>query len=260
MNDRAVSEILGFTLIFALILSAVALVSVIGFADLDDTRQFEQSNNAERAFDVLADNMDDVLLRGAPSRATEIKLTNAQLYTGDQVTINISANDSTRGLANLNNSVYTYQPIVYEGEGNTQIIYSNGAVFRDQRDGGRVVRDPPFVIEQDRLHMPIAKTQTRTGSAQSIGGTTIRLRAIEADAARSLDVLARDTPYRNVTINVTSPRYELWENYLSEQPGVRSCATDETTESVVCRVAYNGAGTPERISINRVSINVQFER
>lgn len=254
LDDRAISEVLGFVFVFALILASVSLVSVVGFSDLDDAQAFEQSNNAERAFDVVADNMDDVLLRGAPSRATEIKLTDASLTVAEPITINITATDSSGTVDPLkSNATYDPRPIVYEGQSDTQIVYSAGAVFRDQREGGRIVRDPPFVLEDDRIHLPVALTQSQ--SVRSIGGGTVRLRAVTAE--RGLDIFKTGTPYDTIEINITSPRYQLWETYLSEQPAIDNCTTDSDTQSVTCDL--DAGGDPEQVSVQVTRINVDFE-
>jgi len=246
-HDRAVSEVLGFTLVFALILSMVALVSVVGFGDLDDAREFEQTNNAQRAFDVLADNMDDVLLRGAPSRATEVKLTDSTVYFGDQVSINVTGTDSA---GDDFAREYRYRPLVYEGASGSRVVYSAGAVFRDQRDGGRVVRDPPFVLDRDRTHLPLPIVQSQ--EASSIGGSTVRIRA-EA-ALRNLDFHDTGGP-TDIQINVTSPRRGLWRSYLEGEPGIDSSTIDEDSGSVICDVT-----DPERLSIQEVRMTVSFER
>lgn len=252
--DRALSEVLGFALVFALVLSVVAIVSVTGFADLDNTRQFEQTNNAERAFDVVGDNMDDLILREAPSRATEIRLTDATLTVGETVSFNVTAEG--HGIPDFG-TVYTLRPIVYEGASETKIVYSGGAVLRSQRDGGIVVREPPFVLNASRVHLPMALTQAR--STQSIGGSTIRLRTDVAK--RDLGGFDNAGRYGNVTINVTSPRYELWNRYFSDQPAVERCEVNATAKLTSCLI--DGTGTDnivQRFSVQTVRINVEFEK
>lgn len=253
-ESRGVSDVVGFTLVFALILAMVTLVTVVGFGDLSTIRAVEQTDNAQRAFDVVADNIADVVIRGAPSRATEIKLTDATLYAGDPVLINVTASDSSGVVPPLTaNATYEVRPIVYEGQRETNIVYSAGAVFRVQREGGIVVRDPPFVLDDDRIHFPMALTQSR--GADSIGGSTIRLRAVATQ--RALDVYETGTPYDTLDINITSPRYELWAEYLRGEPGTTNCNTDATTESVTCDLTAGGA--PNRLSIQVVRMTVEFE-
>jgi len=258
-DDRAVSEVVGFTLVFALILSMVALVTVAGFNDLEDVRSFEQSENAERAFDVVGDNIADVLLRGAPSRATELKLTDAQVYTGDPIVINVTANSSSTN--NISKNVYSVRPIVYEPTGDanreTQIVYAGGTVFRVQRDGGRVVQEPPFVINDSRVVLPIAATFS--SSTQSIGGSTIRLRVIST--SRRLQAYGVNESYDNISINVTSPRSELWEEYLSDEPAVDNCDLKPAVNSVDCTIAESTdppSEIPDRFIIQEVGIRIEF--
>ena len=57
--DRAVSDVLGYVLIFSLITSSVGVVYVAGYGSLDSLRNAERFNNAERAFDVLDSNLEE---------------------------------------------------------------------------------------------------------------------------------------------------------------------------------------------------------
>lgn len=74
MDNRAVSEVVGFVLTFSLVTMAIAIVFTAGFGGLQDTQQAEQVNNVERAFDVLDTNVQEVQRQEAPSRATEMRL------------------------------------------------------------------------------------------------------------------------------------------------------------------------------------------
>ncbi len=79
MPDRGQTETLGFALIFALMISSVVITFTAGYAGLQDVRDIERTNNAERAFEVFADNIGDITQNSAPSRATEMKLSDARL-------------------------------------------------------------------------------------------------------------------------------------------------------------------------------------
>jgi hypothetical protein len=83
---RAVSETLGFVFAFALIVTTTGIVFTVGQGGLQNAQDQERLNNAERAMDVLAQNMNDLNRRSAPSRATEIRLSEASIAYGDPVT------------------------------------------------------------------------------------------------------------------------------------------------------------------------------
>jgi hypothetical protein len=181
-TDRGVSEVISFALIFSLIAATVALVYVSGIGGLEDTRSSEQVNNAERAFDVLADNIGDIHRQAAPSRATEIKVSDAQMEFGDSVRANITIRNM-KGTGNT--SVVEYRPIVYSAEGGTDLLYSNGALFREDPSGAVLDKNPPFLLTYDAaaaektLILPVIETRN-TGPESTGSQRTVLVRTLLA--------------------------------------------------------------------------------
>ncbi|PSP97778.1 hypothetical protein BRC89_10225 [Halobacteriales archaeon QS_4_70_19] len=178
------SEVISFTLIFSLIAATVVLVYVSGIGGLEASRSAERVTNAERAFDVLADNMNDIHSEGSPSRATEIKVSDAQMQFGDSTRITVEVTnlyETTAETANL--STITIDPIVYSAGSGPQLVYSNGAVFRQDR-GGTVLNNDPSVLFTDSggertAILPVI--QTRQAGVDSTGSQrTILVRTILA--------------------------------------------------------------------------------
>lgn len=247
--DRGVSDTLGFVFIFALVISTVGLTFTFGYSGLQDTRDFERLNNAERAFDVMGDNFDDIVKRGAPSRATEVKVADAQLALADSTTVNVRITNSTGATRNIQ---YDLQPLVYEA-GDGRIVYSNGAVFREDRGGAVVVRHSEFVLRQERVLLPVVTTR-RSGDTNSIGGTTtVLVRAQSPEGQRQsfgFDI-ARTEPQAEVMVNVTSPRPAVWERELDRYDDA-DC--DVYGETVSCTVS-----NPGRVYVQETPINIEFE-
>lgn len=252
MDKRAASEVLSFALVFGLVVGSVAIISVSGLGTLQDTRDAEQLNNAKRAFDVLSDNMADLHQRGAPSRATEISLENAQLYTGDNVTINVSVeNASGPGWVSVTKDV---QPIVYEGNKERRLIYEGGAVFHTTRGGGRIDKTPPIVTRGDRVLFPMV--QTRVPQARSVGGTTVLVRANRDATALPIRNGTSDT-IDNVSVNVTSPRRDLWREYF-EKSVFDDCTTGTDGDGDEYVTCFAGSG-PDRVYVPVHEIDVEIE-
>lgn len=247
--DRGVSDTLGFVFIFALVISTVGLTFTFGYSGLQDTRDFERLNNAERAFDVMGDNFDDIVRRGAPSRATEVKVADAQLSLANVTTVNVTVTNTTGATQNVR---YDFQPVVYEA-GNGRIVYSNGAVFREDPGGAVVVRHSEFVLRQERVLLPIVNTRG-TGDTQSIGGTTtVLVRAQHPSGQRQsfgFDV-ARTEPQTELMVNVTSPRPAAWERELDRYDDA-DC--DVYGETVSCTVS-----SPDRVYVQETLIGIEFE-
>ncbi|SDF87229.1 DUF7289 family protein [Halorientalis regularis] len=247
-RDRAVSDVLGFVIVFSLVAATVGIVSVSGIGILQDARNAEQLNNAERAFDVLADNMADIHQEGAPSRSTEIKLDNARLEVRDPIEINVTGVNPT----GTNPSVsYSSTPIMYEGRSDTAIVYEGGAVFRDAPQGGVVSEQPPFRFSDGEVIIPIIQTQ-QMGNTTSISGGTVRVRAERAVREPLPEFVQREADYDALIVNITSPRYRLWRRYLEDDADATCKIT--RPETVQCRI-----DDPKRLAVTRTLINFEFE-
>jgi hypothetical protein len=243
-DARAASEVLGYVLVFSLVISAVAVVSVSGLGTLEDVKQTEQLDNAERAFDILADNVADVYMRGAPSRGTEVSVGESTLSTAEATTVNVTVN----GTPVLNR---TSTPIVYRNDRDQRLVYNMGAVFRTNPDGGLVIREPPHVVRNDRLllNMVVLRTSNRT----SVGGSTALIRTLNDGSA----VRYNDTggAASNVSVRIESPRAPLWAEYFLGQGF--DCPTQTQT---LLRCEYPTSGTVERVYVVSHDIRIDIER
>lgn len=249
-DERGVSDLIGFVLVFSLIAAVVAVVSLAGLGSLQDVRDAQQTDNAERALEVLSDNMGDVTERGAPSRATEISLEEASLRLGDETLIEVR--DPDHGDPSfLTTRVFKIRPIVYE-DGQATLVYANGAVFRVDREGGVVLRSWEPLLDDERTLIPVVNTKSSTGGPQSIKSTTVLVRA---NANRRVVPVADDTgAYDEVWINVTSPRRDLWKRML-EADGNLACNV-VGPERVECRLQY----TPDSIYVVDTRIAVALKK
>lgn len=227
-RDRAISEVLSYSFVFSLIVISIAVISVSGIAGLQNARNTEQAANAQQGFDVLHDNMADLYYDSAPSRATEISLGETEVYYGDNVTVNVTAVDG--GVATT--AERSFRPVVQRLEEQRRLVYEGGAVFRTSRDGGVVVEKPPHAYRSGVVHVTIPAMQAP--SVQSIGGSNVLVRAKVTD--RSVPIADSDGTYDRLFVNVTSPRYELWQQYLTSQSQFdeSDCSVDSSRERVVC--------------------------
>lgn len=223
MADRAVSDVLGYALVFALIVSMVGVVYVSGLGGLHDVRESEKLTNAERAFDVLDSNLDDIATGTGQSRGTEIKLEDAELGFGQDVVVNVSVDGGAYYQG-------TMTPIYFAGANReTKIISVDGAVLRSETDGAAMLSDPGFVFG-DTTVVPMLITRTRETGVSGSGRVLVRTVSPER---RVVHLPAQGS---DVTINVTTPRPGPWSEYLSEQTG-QSCTV--TGQTVSCPVTTN---------------------
>ena len=239
-DDRAISEVLGYVVVFSIVVSAVLLVTG-GFGVIEDVRDSERERNAGRAFDVAAENMAALYERNAPSRTTEIDLGTAEIFYARNTSITVSGDGSE--LAS-----YDVRPVEMRVTDDTSYVYAAGAVFRDGADGALMTREPSFLLSGQRVHLPIV--QTTAPAVRSIGSGTVLLRG---ELTRQ-QVLVADTSYSQLTIEVVSPRFRAWQGYLGDNPAV-NCTTDPTVETVSCTV-----DDPESVYVSHHQISLAFVR
>lgn len=228
-DERAISEVLSYALVFSIIVVSIGIVSVGGLGGLDDARTVEQIQNAEQAYDVLHDNMADLYYGGAPSRATEISLGDSELFFGSNVTVNVSVEDPG---GDLHVTEYEIRPVVQRVGEERFLVYEAGAVFRTNRDSGVVVHEPPQVYRSGKGHATIPALQSAT--VQGASGSNVLLRAKVVDRETTVSKTGGG-PF-DVYVTVESPRYDLWEEFLVNQPlfDAASCTVDDAREVVEC--------------------------
>ncbi len=248
---RAISEVLGYALVFGVVLTTVTVVTVGGVGQLEDARNAEQVNNAERALELMAHNIDDVALRGSPSRATEISLADAQIRVADPVEFEFRG-DFTNGTIAFNES-YSVWPVTYQTDrGDTALTYVGGAVFRVEQQGGVVVREPPIVASNDRILVPLLLT--RSDGAQSRGDGTIRVRVEHGNT----DLLVSDNRgnHSRFFMNVTSPRADIWADELGQYDGF-TCTLD--TSGSVDRTWCEATASPfEQLHVSLIKMDAEL--
>jgi|AntRauMinimDraft_4_1070384.scaffolds.fasta_scaffold00059_66 hypothetical protein len=210
---RGLSDVVGFVLVFGLIVSAVAVVSVGGFQVLEDARDSQQATNAEQALDVLDGNVEDLAVRGAPRRSTEILLSDAELTFGDPVTFNVTAGGTNYYATNVT-------PLVYRTDGGAELVYVNGAVLRQHGDDAYLANEPR-VSAGDRTFVPFVVTSAHSGGASATNARRVLVRTI----VNGREVRTFDDP--DVELNITTPRAAAWERYLEDELGEECVGPDD---------------------------------
>lgn len=244
-SDRAQSEVMGFVLVFAVVVTAIALIAATGFAGLTNAQEVEHANNAVRAMDILAENVDDLVRGRAPHRGTELKLSGSQLALGDTSTVTVSGRHTTDSTRSFTYAV-DVRPIEYVVGADTTMVYAGGAVIRQEADGGMfMVRDPSFVLGTDEVVLPIVQTRSLDGTAVG-GDRTVNVRTTLAET----ELLVAETGPYDVTYSVTSDRADAWEAYFTEHPATDVTRSGDTVTATI---------RTERVYVTIVRVDVAFE-
>jgi hypothetical protein len=215
---RAVSDTLGFVLVFGIVVSTVAVVYVGGFDALTGARDAQQFANTERAFDVLDANVEDLAVRGAPSRTTEILLSDGALAFGDPVTFNVTTGSDYYAT--------TVWPLVYRADDGSELVYANGALFRQYGDRA-VMFDEPRIATGNRTFVPyvVTRAASQEVSTDNTRRLLVRTRVTDREVRTFEDV--------NADLVVTSPRAAAWERYLEDELDASCTGPEEGVDNEV---------------------------
>ena len=254
-TERAVSQVVSFILVFSLVATTVGIVSAVGFDGLTGQRDSQRVENAERAFDVLADNIEDVYQDAAPSRATEVKLSDANLGMGATTTIRVDFPENASGPYETE-----LRPVTFTMEGrDSSIVYEAGAVIRVDGGSAVMLREPPFRFEQRRTVIPVAKT---SGTDAVSGSTTVLVRT-EEQARSILYPLGNeraDTPNGRLVFwfQTSTERAPAWERYFeAELSWVSDACRNDAPGLVYCEVPADDV--PNEMFLSETLVLVEFE-
>lgn len=130
-DDRAVSDTLGFVLMYSILLVSVGLVATTGVDQLSALRDYEQINGAERSVEAMGATFDDVYRRSDPRRTAQLAISGGSVYFRTDTEMKVDTPDGTTTV-DLGAIVYTIN--------DATIVYESGGVFRK---AGGLVRRPP---------------------------------------------------------------------------------------------------------------------
>lgn len=248
-RDRAVSDVLAFTIVFSIIITSVILTYTIGFGALNDAQAGEQSRNAERAMSALGTNFEAVERGEADSRAGQLALRGATLDVQDESTINVTVFDG--GDATTSGDV-AMRSVTYDQD-DTELAYQGGGVFRSDDGNSVLVQEPHLRCSDDRAVVTVVQL---VSDQDGIGGSTSV--EVEADAVGGGPSLvypdeSRSAGADNVTLELDDTRHdEAWDRYLTEDGNEwQGSGGDYACD-------FGGSGDRGQVIVRLVQIRINF--
>lgn len=210
-GDRGVSEAISFVFTFAILIAAVAGIYTVSYDSVSTVREGEQLENAERTFEVLERNFDDIQRREAPARSADVNLNGGTLGVRNDsyVVVNVT------GAANFDRNITT-GALSYE-LGGRNIEYENGAAFRRNGNVSVMLTDPRFVCEGDTAIVSVVKLRH---DGRSIAGSTVV--TITAVREKAELLLPDERPPKSVGdahVSFHTPNEDAWTDYLDRNTG-----------------------------------------
>lgn len=247
-DDRAVSDLVGFSLTFGIIIVSVGLVATVGFAQLEDFRDSQQLDNAEQSFEILGESLESLEEGTAVTRIETIDLAGGAIgiERGSEVdvTINPGGPSPSSHTVPLNALVYS--------SGSTNVSYESGATFRQQRDGGIINTRPNFVCNDDVAVLSFVTIESpETGTIQSDGPMEISATHNGTELIYPVNRTGSNsaTGADNVSLEFSSPRESLWLDHFDRNDNWSVSGSTATCD---------GGGTLDRVYVRQANVSISF--
>ena len=222
-DDRGVSEVVAFILVFAIILGSVGLLYTTTFDAMLDYQETERETNAVRAMDSLTDNFNDVLRNdGVNERFGELSVREGTVSFADSGTrIDITlggkhgdeplGTNGERRFAGYGDGVTAeLGEFAYESD-DGKIAYEGGGLVRSDETGNAVLREPQLRCNPERNTAVISLV---TVSAEDRSVRSSNSLGVEMVVQNRTSVVYTDVD--NVTISIDETEYETaWNDVFS---------------------------------------------
>lgn len=239
-DDRGVSNVVGYVLVFSLITVTIGAVFAVGIAGVEDRREAERVANVERAFDVLDDNLRDVQRYGDPNRATEVRLAGGTLSVSEETRFVLADTNETGDVETGTLSEWTSRAVTYR-DGGTTIAYEAGALVRGDGDGDGSVMlsEPRFVAADGRTTVPIVALVRGDGDERVAGDGTVQITAVadsNADSeTRRFDAASGETLY----LWVETDHPDAWARYFDRVDGFEDATPADADGAAVAELTHD---------------------
>jgi hypothetical protein len=251
-SDRALSDLVGFILAFAVILSGVAIVSTIGTDILEDIKGNQQANNAQQAFGLMAENFDEIENGRAPTRTSEINLHSGRLRATNSS--NFTVRIERPSDPDIVRTVFTEQIRLRPDPGsNSVVVYENGASIRGKNSTttGIVENRPTLTCQNEAAIVSLVRIDAPTN--RQLGEGTVRISGTRTNSG-TLYPFNRtgdnsSTHVRNANLTVDSSFEDAWYKHLT----VDGNWTRYDDDTVSCQQV-------DRVYVRQTVINVSFVR
>ncbi|AGB36977.1 DUF7289 family protein [Natronococcus occultus] len=192
-DDRAVSELLSFVLVFGLVFGSVAVLSVAGLGIVDDHREAEQLRTAERGVTSLAAELEDLARNpGLERRSGVVPLGDGSLTVGGGTELGLVVDGDPVG------DPIELGAVAYRS-GDETVAYDGGAVVRADEETSRFRTRPPVSCRGGTATVSLVQVESadptvRTGG-QAVVTARVEDRTVESYAvedAVSMTVVETD--------------------------------------------------------------------
>ncbi|HOS67908.1 MAG TPA: hypothetical protein PLI54_08210 [Methanoculleus sp.] len=212
INEKAVSEAIGFILILGIVLTGIGLVTLYGYPVLVKEQSNADVRNMERAMIVIQNDMKSLCFKNVPYKETTLQVSGGTLEVIDS-----SDSDSTFTITRDGIDIpFSPGTLVYRSDRGTEVItLENGAVMTRQADatGSAMLAEPRWFYDgPTKTFVVYLMNITADERMAKSGMATVRM-SLASTNSQQYD------PVGDITVqydkDVHNDLSVAWENYLT---------------------------------------------
>jgi competence protein ComGC len=210
-SESAVSEVVGFILVFSIIMLAISVIYAVGYPSIQSSKENTQFQNMEQSFMVLQSDIKMVAFDQAPVKTMKTSL------GGGSLTVN-----SNKGHIKVESTVAgtiwydgTIGAIEYEKNGRS-IAYEGGGVWEKYPVGSAIKLSEPRIFAHntsDGIRTVFVSIINISSDLSSVGGEGAASVVVRLNRSHTPDITYSPD---NVIITVTSDYADAWKRYFDE--------------------------------------------
>ncbi len=201
-NDKAVTEVIGFIYIFAIVILAMSLIFVMGYPALQSSMDETIFESTEQSFIILQTDMKMVAFDQVPVKSLAVQLQSSTISVTNNSNITIEINDGT-------DTIYGSGGIEFQ-KNDKVLTYEDGAVFKEYPSGTIMVSNPRIYTDRINGNNITTIGIVSVNGTSSIGGASI------ATVIMKWDNSSVNTGTNvNVSLTINSIYAPEWESYLN---------------------------------------------
>jgi flagellin-like protein len=217
-TDRAVSEVVGYVILIVMVVSVTGTIIMFAGGLVGDLTGELESDRAEKSLQQLNSEASVVALGSDTTGQSELPGPDGGSYRiiEDAGRVNISATNVTSGDVTVLRDT-SFGTVVYQN-GDNEVAYQGGGVWRKAHTGSNMVSPPEFSYRDGTLTFPIIKV---TGSSRI--SDTVTITDQSSSGVFPNQSLAGDidggNPIRghNLTVTIQSEYYRGWGEYFEQR-------------------------------------------
>ena len=213
-SERAVSEVIGYSLVFGIVVIAIGLIYVAGVPALQSSKDTTQFKSVEQGFLILRTDLLKVALDQSPVRTTKLGTAEGGSLSSDPSACKLSLKVFESGTECFNDTIELGNIEFASRIGS--VSCENGAVLTKYSSGSIMTSKPRMFNSTDQGNILFSLVKIND-SFSSVGGGVARITISNPRFNES--IFSTPEVYRNGTlkIKVDSEYADAWERFLEDE-------------------------------------------